>query len=63
MTPMEIESVARGETVTYLPEVPTYKVGGFVNKKSGVKEIARYVPRNVTMLERNLKKRIIDDAK
>ncbi len=59
LTAMEIESVARGETVTYLPEVPTYKVGGFVNKKSGVKDIARYVPRKVTMLERNLKKKEI----
>jgi len=63
LTAMEIERVARGETVTYVPDVPTYKVGGFVDKKSGDKTIARYVPRKVTMLERNRKKREIDDAK
>ena len=57
LSAMEIESVARGDTVTYVPEVPTYKVGGFVNKKSGDKSIARYIPRTVTMLERNRKKR------
>ena len=57
LTAMEIESVARGGTVTYSPEAPTYKVGGFVDKKSGTKTIARYIPRTVTMLERNRKKR------
>lgn len=53
LTAMEIESIARGETVRYVPEAPTYKLGGFVDKKTGVKTFAKYVPRNVAMLERN----------
>jgi hypothetical protein len=57
LTAMEIESIARGDTVTYVPEVPTYKVGGFADKKTGEKVIARYIPRTITMLERNTKKR------
>jgi len=57
LTAMEIESVARGETVRYVPEVPTYKLGGFYNKKTGDKSFARYIPRSITMLERNRKKR------
>ena len=56
LTAMEIYAIARGETVTYMPESPTYKVGGWVNKKTGEKSIARYIPRTVTMLERNRKK-------
>lgn len=56
LSAMEIESIARGETVTYVPEVPTYKLGGFVDKKTGTKTFAKYVPRVVTMLDRNRKK-------
>jgi hypothetical protein len=56
LSPMEIESVARGETVRYVPEAPTYKLGGFVDKKSGEKVIAKYIPRVVSMLDRNVKK-------
>jgi len=52
----EIMQVAKGETVRYLPDVPTYRISGFYNKKTGRREIARYIPRNVTMLERNRQK-------
>ena len=53
---MEIEQIARGETVTYVPMVPTYRVSGFVDKETGDKEIARYIPRTVKMLERTRRK-------
>jgi len=48
----EIKKVARGESVTYVPLVPTYRLSGFVNRKTGEKEIARYIKRNVSMLDR-----------
>lgn len=52
LTPAEIKKVARGETVTYVPQVPTYRLSGFVNRSTGEKEIARYIKRNVAMLDR-----------
>lgn len=52
LTPAEIKKVARGESVTYVPLVPTYRLSGFVNKVTAKKEIARYIRRNVKMLER-----------
>jgi hypothetical protein len=52
----EIRQIALGGTVRYTPEVPTYRISGFFNKETGQREIARYVSRNVTMLERNRKK-------
>ena len=52
----EIVKVAKGETVQYMPEVPTYRISGFFNRETGQREIARYIPRNVAMLPRNIKK-------
>lgn len=52
LTPAEIKKVARGDTVTYIPQVPTYRLSGFVNRATGEKEIARYIKRNVSMLKR-----------
>lgn len=56
LTAMEIESVAQGQSVTYVPEAPTYKLGGFVDKKTSTKTFAKYIPRVVSMLDRNIKK-------
>lgn len=52
----EIRKVARGETVRYMPEVPTYRISGYFDKKTGQREIARYVPREIRMLPRNRKR-------
>jgi hypothetical protein len=52
----EIVRIANGETVRYLPDVPTYRISGFFDKETGRREIARYIPRTITMLERNRKK-------
>lgn len=52
----EIVKIAQGETVRYLPEVPTYRISGFFDHKTGRREIARYIPREITMLKRNRKK-------
>ncbi len=52
LSPAEIRRVARGETVTYVPESPTYRLSGFVNRETGEKQIARYIKRNVAMLNR-----------
>ena len=55
--PMEIRKIAQGEAVTFFPEVPTYRVSGFVDKDTGEKQIARYIPRTVRMLD-HAKKRL-----
>ena len=57
LTAREIYQVAKGETVTYVPEVPTYRLSGFVNRETGAPEIGRYIKRNVRMLDRT-KRRI-----
>ena len=56
LTHSEIRKVASGGAVTYIPEVPTYRVAEFVDKQSGEHSIARYIPREVAMLPRNRKK-------
>lgn len=52
----EVRKVARGETVRYVPEVPTYRISGFYDKATGRREIARYIPRDIAMLPRNRKR-------
>ena len=52
----EIVKIAKGESVRYLPDVPTYRISGFFNRETGQREIARYIPRNVEMLPRNRRK-------
>lgn len=49
----EVRKIARGETVRYVPEVPTYRISGFFDKKTGRREIARYITRDIAMLPRN----------
>lgn len=56
LTPRQILKVARGGTVQYNPEVPTYSVRGFTNRKTGAHEIARFIPRTIRMLEKNTAK-------
>ena len=56
LTYAEIRKIARGETVRYMPEVPTYRISGFVDKDTGERQIARYIPRNISMLPRNRKR-------
>ncbi len=52
LTYAEIRKIAKGETVRYIPEVPTYRISGFVDKATGERQIARYIPRNISMLPR-----------
>jgi DNA polymerase elongation subunit (family B) len=52
----EVRKIARGETVRYMPEVPTYRISGFIDKATGKREIARYIPREIAMLPRNRKR-------
>ena len=48
--------IAKGETVRYTPEVPTYRISGFIDRETGKREIARYISRNISMLPRNRKR-------
>ncbi len=52
----EVRKIAKGETVRYTPEVPTYRISGFFDKKTGKREIARYISRDISMLPRNRKR-------
>ena len=56
LTYAEIRKIAKGETVRFIPEVPTYRISGFVDKATGERQIARYIPRNISMLPRNRKR-------
>jgi hypothetical protein len=56
LTYAEVRKIAKGETVRYIPEVPTYRISGFINRDTGKREIARYIPRNIAMLPRNRKR-------
>ena len=54
LKPSEIWRVARGGTVSYTPEVPTYRVSGFLNKETGKSEIARFISREIKMIPKNV---------
>lgn len=56
LTYAEVRKIAMGETVRYTPEVPTYRISGFIDRETGKREIARYISRNISMLPRNRKR-------
>ena len=57
LSPRQILAVARGKVVEYVPEAPTFSVKGYVDKKTGKREIARFVPRTIKMQEKDRRRR------
>lgn len=53
LTPSQIMKVAKGGTVNYTPEVPTYSVKGSVDPVTGERVVARFISRQVSMLAKN----------
>lgn len=53
LTASQIMKVAKGGTVNYTPEVPTYSIKGAIDPKTGERVVARFITRQVSMLAKN----------
>lgn len=53
LTASQILKVARGGTVNYVPQVPTYSVMGSIDPVTGERVVARFIQRRVKMLAKN----------
>ena len=56
LTASQIMTVAKGGTVNYTPEVPTYSIKGAIDPQTGERVVARFISRRVSMLAKNVER-------
>ena len=57
LTASQIMKVAKGGTVNYTPEVPTYSVKGAIDPITGERVVARFISRRISMLAKTTERK------